>query len=413
MSRFKNILKNKDYRVLFENLLSLGFLQFANLLLPLLVLPYIIKTIGFDYYGQIVVASSLIKYFHSLTLYSFNITATRDIAIYKHSKRSLNLIFSQVMGVKMMFLLISLIFIALLALFVPAFSTYKIIILLSMLVLVGNVLFPDWYFQGIEKMKYITMINVFVKIFFTLSVFLLIKKKEDYWIYPLVNSLGYIFAGVFALYVVFIRHKIQLLKLKPIQIKRTITNNFPIFINQLMPILYNNTSSLLLGVMVSSSSAGLYDALKKIVDLVIMFLTVVSRVFFPFMNRKKDFFPKYKNMVFLLVILMGISILLGAKYIFIYFHIIDENAFGLLLMLILGVFGTAIYNVFGVNYLIVHRQDRLVMKNTIYVSIIGFIVTFPLIYYFKIWGGVISLSLSRLLLGFGVYYLYLKFNKKR
>ncbi|MSN87598.1 hypothetical protein D1Y75_01585 [Riemerella anatipestifer] len=40
MKRIRNILKNKDYKALIENIVSLGVLQFVNLVLPLLVLPY-------------------------------------------------------------------------------------------------------------------------------------------------------------------------------------------------------------------------------------------------------------------------------------------------------------------------------------------------------------------------------------
>ncbi|MDP8079224.1 oligosaccharide flippase family protein [Phocoenobacter skyensis] len=408
MQRIKSIFANKDYKSLIENLLSLGFLQFANLLLPLLVLPYMIKTVGFDYYGQIVVSASLIKYFHSLTLYSFGITATRDIAIHKHSKSKLNFIFSQVMITKLIFLLVALILITLIALFVPVFSTYKTIIFLSMLVLIGNVLFPDWYFQGIEKMKYITMINVFIKVFFTLFIFLFIKEREDYWIYPLVNSLGYIFAGVLALYVVFVRHRIQLLKLKPIQIKTTITNNFPIFVNEFVPVLYNNTSSLLLGVFVSSASAGIYDALKKIVDLAIMLLNVISKVFFPFLNRKKDFFSKYRKMFFLLVFVIIAFILMFSQQMFAYFRIVNENAFSLLFILLFGIVGSAFYLIYAVNYLIVHRFDNLVMKNTLYVSLLSFVISFPLVYFLELLGAVISITISRVALGTMMYITYLK-----
>ncbi len=411
MKRVKNILAHKDYRALIENFLSLGALQVVNLLLPLLVLPYMIRVVGFEKYGIIVVASSLVMYFQSLVDYSFIITATRDVAVFRNSKQRLDLIFSRVMTVKVIFLIVSLLTITLIAFLVPKFSEYKTVILFSMLMLIGNVLFPDWYFQGVEKMKYITIINALVKIFFTISIFVFIKKEEDYWAYPLIQSLGYIFAGIMALYVVLVKHKIRFIRLKMKQIKKAIADNFPIFINQFTPVLYNNTSSVLLGLLVSNASAGLFDALRKIVDLGIMLLEVVSRVFFPFLNRRKDFFSKYKTMLLGMVTLMIMIILILSNFIFKFLHITDDNAFNLLLILSLGIVGIGMYNVFATSYLIIYRQDKLVMRNTVYVSLIGFTVSFPLIYYLGILGGVISLSLSRLLLGVGAFYLYNKFRQ--
>ncbi|MCU7567231.1 oligosaccharide flippase family protein [Riemerella anatipestifer] len=412
MKRIRNILKNKDYKALIENIVSLGVLQFVNLVLPLLVLPYMLRTVGFEKYGIIVVAASLVMYFQSLTDYSFAITATRDVAVFRDSKKKLDLIFSKVMSIKFFFLFLSLIIIAIFSFLVPKFFEYRYIIYFSMLMLVGNVLFPDWYFQGIEKMKYITMINAFVKVLFTVLVFVFIKNENDYWIYPLLQSLGYIVAGLVGLFIVIRKHNIKFYVIGWRRIRRAIQVNFPVFINQFMPVLYNNTSSFLLGMMISNSAAGLFDSLKKVVDMAIMLIGVISRAFFPFLNRQKHFFLKYRKMMLSLGVLMVILILLFSKLIFRCLSITYVNSFWILLTLSLGIIGIAMYNIYGTNYLIIKRKDKLVMKNTFLVSVVGFVLSFPLIYSFEIMGGALSLSFSRFFLGVGVVYLYHKLKKK-
>lgn len=412
MKRIRNILKNKDYKALIENIVSLGVLQFVNLVLPLLVLPYMLRTVGFEKYGIIVVAASLVMYFQSLTDYSFAITATRDVAVFRDSKKKLDLIFSKVMSIKFFFLFLSLIIIAIFSFLVPKFFEYRYIIYFSMLMLVGNVLFPDWYFQGIEKMKYITMINAFVKVLFTVLVFVFIKNENDYWIYPLLQSLGYIIAGLVGLFIVIRKHNIKFYVIGWRRVRRTIQVNFPVFINQFMPVLYNNTSSFLLGMMVSNSAAGLFNSLKKVVDMAIMLIEVTSRAFFPFLNRQKHFFLKYRKMMLSLGVLMVILILLFSKLIFRCLSITYVNSFWILLTLSLGIIGIAMYNIYGTNYLIIKRKDKLVMKNTFLVSVVGFVLSFPLIYSFEIMGGALSLSFSRFFLGVGVVYLYHKLKKK-
>ncbi|WP_245539710.1 oligosaccharide flippase family protein [Riemerella columbina] len=411
INKFRQIVSNKNYRPLIENILSLGVLQLVNLLMPLVVLPYLLKTIGFNHYGIIVVAASLVMYFQSLTDYSFAITGTRDVAIFRESKKKLDLIFSKIMTVKLLFLVISLLVISGIVFLIPKFSDYKEIVFLSTGILIGNVLFPDWFFQGIEKMKFITIINTSVKILFTILVFIFIKGKNDFWIYPLLQSLGYVFSGLIALMVILFHYKVKFHFLKRKKIIQTIKDNFPIFINQFMPVLYNNTSSFLLGIMVSNSAAGIFDSLKKIIDMAIMFIGVISRAFFPFMNRQKNFFPKYKKMLLSIASLLAIIILLFSKYIFSYFSIDYKNSIFILGILCVGILGIAIYNIFGTNYLIVNRKDKLVMKNTFYASILGFAISFPLIYYLGIIGGAISLSFSRLFLGLGVVYLYNEISK--
>ena len=64
----------------------------------------------------------------------------------------------------------------------------------------GQTLFPICFFQGMERMKYITFLNVFAKLIFTIAIFIFVKRSSDYLYVPLLNSLGFILAGILALF---------------------------------------------------------------------------------------------------------------------------------------------------------------------------------------------------------------------
>ncbi|MEM8366912.1 oligosaccharide flippase family protein, partial [Morganella morganii] len=64
-------------------------------------------------------------------------------------------------------------------------------------------LFPLWFFQGMEKMKYITYINVTIIIAFTIALLFFIKNKEDYIYVPMLQGISGIIGGVIALIFVF------------------------------------------------------------------------------------------------------------------------------------------------------------------------------------------------------------------
>lgn len=412
LKKYLNKLSSKEGKTLLDNFLSLSTLQLIGMILPLITLPYILRTIGYEKYGILIFASSLITYFQSLTDFSFRITATRDIAIFKDSPKKINLIYSKVLTIKTLFLILSWVLIAVVVFLYPPFYENKEIYFYSSLLLLGYVLFPEWFFQGIEKMRLITYLNLGIKLFFTLCIFVFIRKQSDFWIYPLLQSAGYIGAGLVGQYLLIKKYKLKFIWLTPKKIINTIKTNTPIFINQFVPTLYNNTSTFLLGLLGTEKLVGMYQAILTIVNLAVTLIDILSRVFFPFLNRKKEAFKSYKKMMLIVVCIMIVGILILNKVIFWYLHITYENAFWVLFILTIGLFGYTLSNIFGLNYFIVHREDRLVMRNTLAASIIGFVLAYPLINYYSILGAAINLSLARCIMGGGLYYKYCKIKLK-
>ena len=85
IGKFRTILQSEDIRRLLKNFFSLSVLKLINAILPFVTLPYLIKVLGFQQYGAIVLALSLIAYFQSITDYGFNLSATREIAKHRTS----------------------------------------------------------------------------------------------------------------------------------------------------------------------------------------------------------------------------------------------------------------------------------------------------------------------------------------
>ena len=394
------------------NFASLSVLQMVNIVLPLVTLPYVLRILGASNYGVIILAASIVAYFHSITDYSFKITATREVAISKNSSRKLNLIYSKVMTVKSLLLLVSLIILTGVVLLYEPFYEEKLTFFLTFPMLVGHVLFPEWFFQGIEKMKYITLLNVGVKIFFTVCIFLFITEKDDYWIYPLLQSLGYVISGIVAQYILFKKFRLRFSFVKINLIKNSLINNFPIFTNQFLPNLYNNSTTVLLGLIVNTSAVGIYHAIKKIIDLCVILVNIISRTFFPYLNRKRESFSKYLKMMLGLGSFLSVFPLLISPIIFWYLNINHQDSFLILSILSTGIFFISLYDIFGVNYFIIKKEDKLVMKNTIWAASIGFIFAFPLIYFFGIIGAALNLTLGRLIMGVGVSIEYFRASKK-
>src|ERR1041384_4895564 len=75
---------------LIYNFSSLGFIQFINFLLSLVVIPHVIRKVGTNGFGIIAVAQVVIFYLSVLTDYGFNQTATREITLNKNDIKKIS-----------------------------------------------------------------------------------------------------------------------------------------------------------------------------------------------------------------------------------------------------------------------------------------------------------------------------------
>ena len=120
-SNFKNFFN--DNKVVISNYFSLTILQAANYILPLVILPFLVRVLGAEKFGLVMFAQSLCVFLVVFVDYGFNISGTREIAIHKEDKAKISEIFSAIMIIKMGLILTALF---LLFIIVNTFSRFRI-----------------------------------------------------------------------------------------------------------------------------------------------------------------------------------------------------------------------------------------------------------------------------------------------
>ena len=197
-----NLNISRESKRFFSNFLSLGILQGANYIFPLITLPYLVRIIGAEKFGLLAFATTTITYFVIITDFGFNLSATREISINRDNKKKIIEIFSAVFFIKIILLFFAFFLLTFFIIFFQKFKKDALVYFLTFGTVVGQVLFPIWFFQGMEKMKYITFLNIFSKSIFTFSIFVFVKEPNDYLLVPVLTSLGYIIYGIFALFII-------------------------------------------------------------------------------------------------------------------------------------------------------------------------------------------------------------------
>ncbi|EFO2744992.1 O100 family O-antigen flippase, partial [Escherichia coli] len=65
---------------LMRNILFLGLIQGSSFLLPLILLPFLIKTLGTETYGKMILYQVFFLYLSTIIDFGYNFSATQNIA---------------------------------------------------------------------------------------------------------------------------------------------------------------------------------------------------------------------------------------------------------------------------------------------------------------------------------------------
>ncbi|MCB9247369.1 MAG: oligosaccharide flippase family protein [Ignavibacteriales bacterium] len=151
-------------RTLLRNFSSLTILQISQYLFPLITFPYLVRVLGPGGYGLVAFANAFVGYFTVLTDYGFNLSATKDISVYRDDKTKITEIFYSVLSVKLLLFLLSIFIIIPILLLFSKFNQNALIYFVSFLAVFGTTIFLVWLFQGLERMGYISWISIVIKI---------------------------------------------------------------------------------------------------------------------------------------------------------------------------------------------------------------------------------------------------------
>jgi PST family polysaccharide transporter len=285
----KNIFKKEAFtpekRVVVGNFFSLSFLQVSDYILPIITLPYLVRVLGPEKFGLVAFAQAFVQYFGILTDYGFNLSATKEISINRENKEKVSEIFNSVLLIKLCFLAVSLLILTGFVFFVPKFRSDWIIYLFAFGTVMGGALLPIWFFQGMEKMKYITFLNISAKLIFTISIFVFIRDARDYTYVPLLNSLGFLTAGVSGLWIVRKNFKVKFSRQNFKSIKYQLKEGWHIFISGVSVSLYTTSNVFILGLFTNNTIVGYYSAGERLIRAVQKLLAPLSNAVYPYVSK--------------------------------------------------------------------------------------------------------------------------------
>ena len=393
-------LKTKEKKVV-ENAIYLTILQWFNYLIPLLILPYLVRTIGTKMFGLVMFAQTVATIFTLITDFGFSITGTRALSILKKNRTMKGELFFGVMSIKFALIILLLFFLFALTSTSDKFSQNKIIYYYSFGVTIGMTIFPSWFFHGIQNMKVITIVNAVSRTLFAGLVFMFITKPEDFLLVPLFNSASYIITGLFGFF-----YALKFLKIKVpsiVFIFNLVKESFKLFLSNLSTSLYSSFNILIIGLLTNDTLTGVYASFEKIILALKNIYTPIYQAVFPWLStqtNQKRIVKKMSRIVFLLGLFGVVALITFSEEILILMFN-DEIilSYKILFQAIAPIlFLAGLSMLYNYLYLSATKKYDLRLKILGYTGLIGILLSTILTLYFDIYGVVFSVVFCEIIL---------------
>lgn len=264
-----------------QNITALYVLKGANVILPLVLIPYLVRVLGPEKFGLIAFAQAFIQYFSMLTDYGFNLSATRSVATFRDDTDRISALFCAVTVIKLAMFSAGAVILAAVLVFVPRFGDNWPLYALVYISVLGSVLFPEWLYQGMEHMRPIPMISIVRQGLVLAGVLSLVHGPDDYLMAAGLQAAGPVLAGVMAMALLGKVVRLRWRWPRPSELRATLYDGWHVFLSTAAVCLYTSSNVFILGLLANPAAVGYFSAAEKIIKASHDALGPISQAVYP------------------------------------------------------------------------------------------------------------------------------------
>jgi len=410
----------KNNRVsLIKNVSSIGVVQIANYVFPLITIPIISRIIGPDKFGVINFAASFVAYFTLLIGFGFDLTATRKVASKPDDVENRNRVFSEVFITQCLLLLLS-VCVFLLCLFeIPQLATEKPVAIYTFITCLATVMTQNWLFQAMQDLPKIAILSLVSKVLFTIMVLTLVRTRQDYIWQPLSLSLSQLIVAIGSFTWSIKRYKIKFYPVKLINCVKLIWQEKIYFMSLCLISLYSNTNIVVLGLVQSAKQVGFYTSGQKLISIIQSVISIpIGQALYPYLakafgeSKEKgiNIAQRLTQLVFIFTFLSGIAIIfiapIGIRFFYGKSFLPAINVCRILAFIPMFV---TINTVLGIHVMLNLKMDKVFLRVVCISASISVVINFILVKNFGYIGSAYTWILTEMI-NFLLFFFILKRN---
>jgi len=274
------ILLSNNKKVI-ENYFFMTVLQVLNALFYLLIYPFLIRTLGAESYGLYVFVTAIISYFVIFIGFGFDLPAVKSIAQNVDDLSCKAHTLSCIFTAKIYLEVLSLIVFTIIVFSIPAFRVNWFLFYICFFQTLTNILFPQWYFQGVQRMRIVTYIQLIFKIISLPLIFLTIHSPTDLWIFLVITSSVSVAGAATAAFIVHFKEGVQIRWMPYPEVRIWFKDAFPFFLSSSAGIIKEQSIAVIIGLFFGMRDVAIYDLANKIVMVPRTLLMSVNGALFP------------------------------------------------------------------------------------------------------------------------------------
>ena len=259
------------------NLINTG----TQMLFPLITFPYVCRVIEADGIGQINFFQSIISYISLFTCLGIPMYAIREIARDRSDVVQMNRTAMEILLLHSMLTLVGYAIVAILCLTVPQIQVNIPLFLILSLTIFFTAIGCEWFYQGIEDFKYITIRGLIIKTVSVVLLFIFVKSKTDFLYYGCYTVFGVLGGNIFN----FLRlrkyiHRENFI-FSELHIKRHVKPVLKVFSFSVVTSIYLQLNTVLLGFLKNALAVGYFAAATKVMQMLLTMSACLGSVMMP------------------------------------------------------------------------------------------------------------------------------------
>ncbi len=410
-------------KTLFKNTIYKALLSFANIVIPLLVGPYIVKLLNVELYGTYNKVYADFQFFLTFASFGIYTYGIREISKIRDNKEKVSKLLSNLFLLSLLSnICVGLIYF-IYAKLISSGITYTLY-LIMLIQIVGNIFYIEFVNEALENYQFITIKTLIIKILYMLSLFIFVKKTDDVIIYSIIICLTVFLNNIVSF--IYAKRRIKF-NFSEIKFRKYIKPIFGVFIITNIDLLYSQLDKVMLGKFTSNVAVTLYYIPYYIVSTLSAIPYAIINVSIPRLsylieNEGKENYEKTLNKslssLLFIIIPMCIGVFVLAKEVVVlyagekYISMVSTLMLACIIRIIISIQSTMINLVMYPN-----NQEKKIITYSFICGIINLLFNIVLVI-FKIFTpfmcmfttGIVELLLSILLYNFIKRKLNIKYN---